>query len=173
MRLSSLAVAVLASCTAALAAEAPPPIDATSPSAPAVPAAPASPLPPATPVAPKLPPSEAGRLPKASEVIRFVPSGDEATVALSAVANPDCSSAGKTVSRILSPPQHGEVTFVYKKLFTTFASRIYEHCNEVEVPGMETHYKSAPDFFGEDTVDVLYIYPNGNAQTIHFVIEVK
>ncbi len=173
MRLSHLAVAVLVSCTAALAAEAPPPIDATSPTAPGVPAAPASSLAPAAPPAPKLPPNEAARLPKASEVIRFVPSGEEATIALSAVANPDCSTAGKTFSRILTPPQHGEVTFVYKKLFTTFSSRIYEHCNEVEVPGMETHYKSAPDFFGEDTVDLLYIYPNGNAQTIHFVIEAK
>ena len=171
MHLSALAVAVLVSCPAALAAEAPAPIDTTSPPATAAPAG-TTPAP-ATPVAPKLPPNEAARLPKASEVIRFVPSGDEATVALTAVANPDCSSAGKTVARILAPPQHGGVTFIYKKVFSTFTSRIYEHCNEVEVPGMETHYKSAPDFFGEDTMDVLYIYPNGNAQTVHFVIEVK
>lgn len=167
MRFIPLAAAALVSCTATFAADSPPPIDATAPPA----AAPGTQAPPAPP--PPVPPANDPRIPKASEVIRFVPSGEEATIALSAVANPDCSSAGKTVGRIVVAPTHGEVSFLYKKVFTAFSARIYEHCNEVEVPGMETHYKSAPGYFGEDSAEILFIYPNGNAQTVHFLVEVK
>lgn len=137
--------------------------------------APAAPVPvPATGSAtqPPAPSAEAGqtssKLPKPTEQLAFVPSGEKRLVWFMSSVNPDCTSLGTTAYRILSKPQHGDITFENGTGFVTFPSGNREHCNSEKVAGLVVSYQSNPDYVGEDRFSVLFLIPPTLAKIIDF-----
>jgi hypothetical protein len=98
-------------------------------------------------VAQEPPPTPA--LPKPLSVTRFVPSGEEWTVGQVTALNPDCSSKGPIVGRVVEHPAHGEVAFEPVDIFPTFlqTSPLFA-CNSKRALGLMVKYRSEPNFIG-------------------------
>jgi hypothetical protein len=86
-------------------------------------------------------------------------------VAFQSALNPDCSSLGETVVRIVTPPAHGTVAVESGNGFTAYASTNQRyHCNEKPTPGKFIYYKSNHGYMGSDTLTYQTIYPDGALQ---------
>ena len=166
MRLSSAVVAFIVLIGPALAAD-----DAKSPEA--APPATASTAAPAVPAAPAAQSPAASRLPKPVEQVGFVPSGEKRLISFQASINPDCTSLGGTAYRVLSKPEHGEVSFDDSTGFTYFPSGNREHCNAQKVPGLAVMYQSKPDYVGDDKFEVLFLLPPTAARIVDYVMIVR
>jgi hypothetical protein len=70
-------------------------------------------------VAQEAPPTPA--LPKPINVTRFIPTGEVRTIGKVVALNPDCSSLGPIVGRVVEKPAHGEVSFEIGDVFLTYA----------------------------------------------------
>lgn len=92
-------------------------------------------------------------------------SGTRLRVAFEYALNPDCSSLGETVVRIVTPPVHGTAAVESGKGFTAYASTNQRYrCNEKPTPGKFIYYKSNHGYTGSDTLTYQTIYPNGTLQ---------
>ena len=89
-----------------------------------------------------------------------VMSGKLQRIDFNSVVHADCTSAGYSTMRIITPPTHGELTTepgvdypVYRK-----DNQRYQ-CNLQKVPVTNVYYKSSPSYVGADTATVEWISP--------------
>lgn len=106
--------------------------------------------------------------------LRYAASGIEQRIGLSTLVNPDCSSFGVAVGRILKAPQHGTFSFMPAQDFGTFAiNSPRERCNDKAVPSLRVLYTSDAAYVGEDEGSVFLIFPDGSAAQWDFILDVR
>ncbi len=113
-------------------------------------------------------------LPKPVSVTRFVPSGEARTVGSLAALNPDCSSRGPIVARVIDKPEHGEVGLENGDIFPNYVqnSPLFA-CNSKRAPGIMINYRSEQDFIGQDSMKIFFIFPDGSGAQWDFIMIVK
>jgi hypothetical protein len=112
--------------------------------------------------------------PKPIQLIRFVPTGEERTIGSVTALNPDCSSRGPTVGRVIEKPAHGEVSLVPGDIFPTFVpTSPLAACNSKRVPGLMINYHSESDFIGQDNMEIFLIFPDGSGAQWNYMLIVK
>ena len=123
-------------------------------------------------VAQEAPPTPA--LPKPINVTRFVPSGEGRTIGSVTALNPDCSSRGPIVGRVVEKPAHGEVSFEIGDIFPTYVqtSPLFV-CNSKRTLGLMINYRSEQDFIGQDNMKVFLIFPDGSGAEWDYILIVK
>jgi hypothetical protein len=91
-----------------------------------------------------------------------------------AALNPDCSSIGDTVVRVLREPSHGVVTIRNGSGYTNFVAANSRHdCNFRPTAGTNVSYVSNPGYTGPDSVSLDAIYPVGQEIQSTFNLTVK
>jgi hypothetical protein len=112
--------------------------------------------------------------PTPATLTRFVPSGEPRTIGFFTALNPDCTSNGPVVIRLLVPPDNGEVALEQGEMFTSYArENVRAPCNLKRSPGATVTYKSRPEFKGEDAFRCLIMYPDGFATEMTYNVLVR
>jgi hypothetical protein len=123
-------------------------------------------------LAQEAPPTPA--MPKPVAITRFVPSGEERTIGTVTVQNPDCSSRGPVVARVVEKPTHGDVSFENGNIFPNHApTSPLSECNSKRTPGLMINYRSEKDFTGQDNMKVFLIFPDGSGSQWDYMLIVK
>jgi hypothetical protein len=123
-------------------------------------------------VAQEAPPTPA--LPKPINVTRFVPTGEVRTIGKVTALNPDCSSLGPVVGRVVEKPAHGEVSFEIGDVFPNYAQTSpLSACNSKKTKGLMINYRSEQDFIGQDNMKVFLIFPDGSGAQWDYLLIVK
>ena len=87
--------------------------------------------------------------------------------------NPDCSSAGTVVLRVVQAPEHGRVSVHQTGVFPNFPpSNPRNACNRRRVPGVAATYVSQRGYLGSDFVVLQVLFPAGRESTITVPINV-
>jgi hypothetical protein len=88
--------------------------------------------------------------------------------------NPDCSSPGSPVVRLVTPPQNGQLTIGEDGGYPSFPkeSQFYS-CNTRKTPGVRVSYVSRAGYVGQDSAAIEVIYPGGAYKTGQYSITVK
>ena len=104
---------------------------------------------------------------------KSVVSGERSKLNFSTALNPDCTAAGHITARISSAPSHGSVSIHEDTDFTNFLPNNQRYpCNRKQSPGTVAFYQPDPSFIGADRAVIDYTYPNGEAETVTFNINV-
>ncbi len=112
--------------------------------------------------------------PAAADQTKFVPSGTNQQIDFFASVNPDCSSAGLPVVRLIEGPYRGVVTTDKGRDFLPFpAGNVRHACNRARVAGTKLFYKSAPHLIGTDHVRLLILSGSGTGREATYEIEVR
>ena len=78
------------------------------------------------------------------------------------------------MSRITKQPEHGTVETATATNFPNFPKEnIRSRCNRHKVRGVQVNYKSAERYVGDDTLDLLVLFPGGFGQEVHLNINVR
>jgi hypothetical protein len=105
---------------------------------------------------------------------RFVASGAKQRIGFLYAVNPDCSASGDVTVRVTKQPEHGSVETATATNFPAFPKEnIRARCNNHKVRGVEVNYKSAEKYVGDDTLDLLVLFPGGFGREIHLNINVR
>jgi hypothetical protein len=108
------------------------------------------------------------------DLAKVVAAGHRLRVEFLYAIEPDCSSMGETVVRILEPPLHGNVTIQNGQGFTSFARQNQRYdCNMRKSDGTFVFYDPEPGFTGRDQVTLDVIFPTGQASDQRYAIEVR
>jgi len=76
--------------------------------------------------------------------------------------------------RVAKQPENGAVETIPTTAFPTYAKdNIRYKCNEHKVKGVQVNYKSAEKYVGDDTFDLLILYPAGFAWEVHYDVSVR
>src|SRR5262245_27541506 len=87
---------------------------------------------------------------------------------------PDCDSGGEVEVRITKKPEHGTAETTTATNFPGYPKEnIRFKCNEHKVRGAQINYKSAEEYVGDDTLDLLVLFPGGFAWEVHYDISVR
>jgi hypothetical protein len=87
--------------------------------------------------------------------------------------NPDCSSAGAVVLRIVQGPAHGRVSVHQAGVFPNFPpSNPRNACNRRRVRGVEATYVSQRGYLGPDFVVLQVLFPAGREVNVSVPINV-
>jgi hypothetical protein len=107
------------------------------------------------------------------QLTRVVASGTNQRIGFLYAVNPDCSASGDVTVRVTKQPEHGTVETTTATNFPNFPKEsIRARCNQHKVRGMQVNYKSAEKYVGDDTLDLLVLFPGGFAQEVHLNINV-
>jgi hypothetical protein len=88
--------------------------------------------------------------------------------------NPDCSASGTVNVRVTKKPEHGSAETATTTSYPNFPKEnVRARCNEHKVRGVEITYKSAEKYVGGDELELLVIFPSGNAWEVHYDISVR
>ena len=88
--------------------------------------------------------------------------------------NPDCTSIGDVVLRIVKEPGHGRVAIALGNGYTFFLKdNVRNACNYKPSPGTNATYVAAPGYAGPDSVTLTGIFPDGAETQRTFEINVK
>ena len=105
---------------------------------------------------------------------RVVASGANPRIEFFYALNPDCTASGEVNVRVTKEPEHGAVKITSTTGFPNSPKEsIYFKCNEHRLKGMQINYKSAEKFTGDDTIEVLVIYPLGAAWEVRYDVSVR
>lgn len=107
----------------------------------------------------------------AQGIVKIMASGSVLNLSNFASVNPDCTSRGKTVVRIVSGPAHGSITLRAGPAFSFFPR--LPNCNSRKVPGVAVMYRPERGFVGTESVSLDVIYPSGNESSPSYAILVK
>jgi hypothetical protein len=134
---------------------------------PAVPPPPAAPPPQAVPNAAPAPPSTL-------EFSRVAAGGQKIRLEFLVSIDPDCSSIGPTVVRILESPQHGRLTVENGQGFASFPKENQRYdCNMRKTDGTFVFYEPDAAYVGKDSMTIDIIFPTGLASKRHYAIDVR
>jgi hypothetical protein len=87
--------------------------------------------------------------------------------------NPDCSSAGTVVLRVVQAPAHGRVSVHQTGVFPNFPpSNPRNACNGRRVRGVAATYVSQRGYLGSDFVVLQVLFPAGRESTVTVPINV-
>lgn len=88
--------------------------------------------------------------------------------------NPDCSSAGQPLVRIIQSPEHGRLTIRNTRVFPLFSpNNLRSACNRTRVPGIQLHYTSQRGYTGYDAAAIDIFFPSGQNRQASFDITVR
>src|SRR5262249_44184893 len=105
---------------------------------------------------------------------RVVASGAKQRIDFYASINPDCSATGDLNVRVTKQPEHGTLeTAVATEYVHSPKENIRAKCNQHKVRGMQIDYKSAEKYVGDDTLDLLVLFPAGTAWEVHYDVSVR
>ena len=105
---------------------------------------------------------------------RFVASGAKQRMGFYVDINPDCSAVGDINVRVTKQPEHGTVETTTSTDYVHFPKEnIRSKCNQHKVKGTQVNYKAAEKYTGNDTFDLLILYPGGVAREVHYDISVR
>jgi hypothetical protein len=108
------------------------------------------------------------------DLAKVVAAGHRLRVEFLYAIEPDCSSMGETVVRILEPPLHGNVTIENGQGFTSFARQNQRYdCNMRRSDGTFVFYDPEAGFAGRDSMTLDVIFPTGQASRQRYAIEVR
>jgi hypothetical protein len=107
----------------------------------------------------------------AQTINKTMAAGSVLTLTNLASVNPDCTSRGKTIVRVVTAPSHASIALREGQVFSVFPRR--PQCNTVRVHGVAVMYRPTPNFVGSDFVSLEVIYPSGNEHTESYAITVK
>jgi hypothetical protein len=108
------------------------------------------------------------------DLAKVVAAGHRLRIEFLYAIEPDCSSMGETVVRILEPPLHGNVTIQNGQGFTSFARHNQRYdCNMRKSDGTFVFYDPEPGFAGRDAMMLDIIFPTGQASRQRYAIEVR
>lgn len=101
-------------------------------------------------------------------------SGKRTRLATMFSLNPDCSLNDYLTVRLLSLPAHGTASVEHGRYYPNYpASNAHSACNTQPADGTAVWYVSAPDYVGDDAVELEIIATNGRAERVSYHIEVK
>lgn len=104
---------------------------------------------------------------------RFAPSGRIQQIIKMTIAQPDCTSGGVPVWRLIKPAEHGQISFDTSEQFPDFVVNTPRaQCNDKKLPGIRVSYQSDANYTGMDSAEVLFIYPDGSAVSFRVAIKV-
>ncbi|MBR0752901.1 hypothetical protein JQ604_11960 [Bradyrhizobium jicamae] len=87
--------------------------------------------------------------------------------------NPDCTSTGEVVMRVVQGPEHGRVSIQRTGVFPNFpVSNVRNACNRRRVPGVQATYVSQRGYLGSDFVVLQVLYPSGRGINVSLPIRV-
>jgi hypothetical protein len=87
--------------------------------------------------------------------------------------NPDCSSVGAVVLRVVQPPAHGRVSIHQAGVFPNFPpANPRSACNRRRVPGVQATYVSERGYVGLDSVVLQALFPAGREIDVSVSIHV-
>jgi hypothetical protein len=88
--------------------------------------------------------------------------------------HPDCSPGGIPTLRVVTPPNHGTITFEKQLGYTNYPkdNQRYE-CNKLKSPEMQVLYHSEPGYLGPDNVVIEVIFTDGVFRQETYSLAVK
>ena len=105
---------------------------------------------------------------------RVVLSGTNQRIGFFHANNPDCSASGTVNLRVTKQPEHGSTETIATTNYPNYPKEnVRAKCNEHKVRGMQINYKPAEKYVGSDELDLLVIFPGGNAWEVHYDISVR
>ena len=105
---------------------------------------------------------------------RVIASGAKQRLDFYAAVNPDCTATGDVTVRVTKQPEHGTGETIATTNYPNYPKEnIRLKCNEHKVRGMQISYKSAEKYVGDDTLDLLVLFPAGTAWEVHYDISVR
>ena len=108
------------------------------------------------------------------QLARVVTSGTNQRIGFFYAVNPDCSASGDVNVRVTKQPEHGAVETTAATDFPTFPKEnMRARCNNRKVRGVQVNYKSAEKYVGDDTLDLLVLFPGGFGGEVHLNINVR
>jgi hypothetical protein len=108
------------------------------------------------------------------QLTRVVASGKNERIGFFYAVNPDCSASGDVNIRVTKQPEHGTVETTTATNFPAFPKEnIRARCNQHKVRGVQVNYKSAEKYVGDDTLDLLVLFPGGFGREVHLNINVR
>jgi hypothetical protein len=103
-----------------------------------------------------------------------VASGMRVNTTIAYALNPDCTSLGQIVVRIIEKPKHGEAEILHEEGFTAYGKEDQKYkCNEKRSEVINLYYKADEQFKGKDRLVAEYFYPNGAHRKRIFNIDVR
>ena len=112
--------------------------------------------------------------PALADETRIVPSGTNQQIDFFASVNPDCSSPGLPVVRLVDGPQAGTITTDKGRDFMAFArGNPRSSCNKRRVAGVKMFYRSPKGFMGTDHVRILVISASGTGREATYAIQAR
>ena len=88
--------------------------------------------------------------------------------------NPDCTATGAIEVRITKQPEHGTAEATTTINFPAYPKEhVRFKCNDHKVRGIQLNYKSADKYVGDDTLDLLVLWPVGTALEVRYNIDVR
>lgn len=103
-----------------------------------------------------------------------VPSGIQRQITLAYALNPDCSSKGTIVARIVQKPKNGELRVANEEGFSSYAKDDQRYkCNEKRSEVVKLYYTSDEGFKGKDRFVVEVFYANGSYRKRVFNVNVR
>jgi hypothetical protein len=111
---------------------------------------------------------------KRQTVKRVVASGINNQLAFFVALNPDCTSRGEMVVRVINKPAHGGAeTSPISDYLRAPQAKEFPNCAKQKVKGIALNYKSESKYVGDDALDVIGFYPDGWALEIHIDLSVR
>jgi hypothetical protein len=108
------------------------------------------------------------------ELTGVVASGTNQRVGFFYAVNPDCTASGNVTVRVTKQPEHGAVETITATNLPAFPKEnIRARCNNQKVRGVQVNYKSAEKYVGDDTLDLLVLFPGGFGREVHLNINVR
>jgi hypothetical protein len=93
---------------------------------------------------------------------RVAASGTNQRISFFHALHPDCTASGNINVRVIKQPEQGTVEITPTMSFPSYPKEnIRSKCNQQKVRGIQVNYKSAEKYVGNDTLDLLILYPNG------------
>jgi hypothetical protein len=108
------------------------------------------------------------------QITRVVASGAKVRIGFYGSVNPDCTAMGNVNIRVTKQPEHGSTETITTTDFPGYPKEhVRAKCNEHRVRGVQVNYKSAEKYVGDDALDLLVLFPSGNAWEVHYDISVR
>ena len=105
---------------------------------------------------------------------RVVASGTKQQIGFFTSLNPDCSAMGDVNVRVTKQPEHGTVETVATTNYPGYPKEnLRSKCNQHKVRGQQISYRSAEKYIGNDTLELLVLYPGGFAREFHVDVSVR
>jgi transglutaminase-like putative cysteine protease len=112
--------------------------------------------------------------PSTIELSRVAAGGQKVRLEFLYSLDPDCSSIGATIVRILEPPQRGRLIVENGQGFTNFAKDNQRYdCNTRKADGTYVFYQPEDGYEGKDSFTLDIIFPTGTASKRHYAMDVR